>query len=409
MDEVRIWNLPRTQTDIRDAMHKQLTGGETGLVAYYQCNTNSGTVLADLTTNANTGTLTSGSVWTNGAFPCANLIADRANLRGAWLAQTNSLASSLLSVTNAALSSTNFRVFGHDGGALTQNTSDKPAPFAWRLNRTWQVEGPGAVTGDLAFDCTSLAGLIGNPGNLRLLADADGAFANATPISGAYAGNVFHVASQTLSNGTYYTLGEWATRTITASASNGGSISPVGAVYVPYGGTTNFIIAPDAYYHVTDVTTNGISVGAVTSFTWTSITTDGTINANFAADLSAKGTPHWWLAQYGWTNNFDIAEASDTDHDGHTAGQEYVADTNPTNAASCFHIESITNLPPLTVRFLSSSNRVYSLWRATNLDSAPWLVLPGQSNVAGTGGVMSLADTNAVPPIRFYRVKVTLP
>ena len=196
---------------------------------------------------------------------------------------------------------------------------------------------------------------------------------------------------------------------LTASAGAHGRLTPDGNVPVPPGGTTNFTITPDAYYHVADVTTNGVSVGAVTSFTWTNVTADGTVNVAFAADLSAKGTPHWWLAQNGWTNNFDAAEASDTDHDGFTAGQEYVADTNPTNAASYFHIISVANLPPLTVTFLSSSLRVYSLCCATNLSGAPWTVIAGQSNLAGTGGVMSLADTNRAAPFRSYRVKVALP
>ena len=195
---------------------------------------------------------------------------------------------------------------------------------------------------------------------------------------------------------------------LSASAGAHGSITPAGYVSVPSGGTTNFVITPDAYYHIADVTTNGVSSGPVSAFTWTNVTANGTITATFAADLSTNGTPHWWLAQYGWTNNFDAAEASDTDHDGHTAGQEYVADTSPTHAASYFHIISMANFPPLTVTFPSSSIRVYSLRGATNLSGAPWTVIPGQSNILGTGGLMSLSDTNATA-VRFYRVKVALP
>ena len=73
------------------------------------------------------------------------------------------------------------------------------------------------------------------------------------------------------------------------------------------------------------------------------------------------------------------------------------------------HSTSVANVPPLTVTFLSSSNRLYSLCCATNLDSAPWTVIPGRSNVVGTGAVMALTDTNTVPAIRFYRVRAALP
>lgn len=47
---------------------------------------------------------------------------------------------------------------------------------------------------------------------------------------------------------------------------------------------------------------------------------------------------------------------------------------------------------------------------ATNfLGGALWTVLPGRSNLVGTGGVMALSDTNAASPTRFYRVRAALP
>ena len=38
IDEVRVWNVARTQTQIRDNMCRQLTGTETGLVGYWNMN-----------------------------------------------------------------------------------------------------------------------------------------------------------------------------------------------------------------------------------------------------------------------------------------------------------------------------------------------------------------------------------
>ena len=63
MDELRIWNVTRTQSEIQAAMYSELAGTETGLLAYYNFNqgtaggTNTVTTLTDLTTNANNGTL----------------------------------------------------------------------------------------------------------------------------------------------------------------------------------------------------------------------------------------------------------------------------------------------------------------------------------------------------------------
>ncbi len=56
IDEVRIWNVARTQAQIRDNMCRQLTGAETGLVGYWNMNEGTGNTVNDLTTNNNHGT-----------------------------------------------------------------------------------------------------------------------------------------------------------------------------------------------------------------------------------------------------------------------------------------------------------------------------------------------------------------
>ena len=69
--------------------------------------------------------------------------------------------------------------------------------------------------------------------------------------------------------------------TITASAGIYGNISPNGAVTVPAGGTLTFTITPDAYYAIVDVKVDGVSVGAVDSYTFTNVTANHTITATF--------------------------------------------------------------------------------------------------------------------------------
>ena len=412
MDEVRIWNVVRTQAQIRDAMHRQLIGNEAGLVAYYNFNVTSGVSLPDLTGNGHPGTLTSGPVWTNSTIPCANLIANTNNLRGAWLAQTNSLTSSILSVSNSAVTGVGYRVFGHDGNALTNTTTDRPAAFAWRLNRAWQVEGTGTFTGTLAFDCTGITNLIQNAARLRLLVDNDGTFVNASAATGTYAASVFKATGQSLPQSGYYTIGEYGTRTLTAIAGPNGSISPSNAIVVTYGDSTNFVVTPNTYWHVGNVTTNGVSVGAVSSYTWSNVTADGTISASFAADLAAQGTPNWWLAQYGLTNGgwtFNQAETNKSDSDTFNNGQEYIAGTDPTNPASFFVITAIGNSPATTVSFLSNAGRAYTLLSVSNLSSSAWLPVPGAGPRMGTGGQDSLSDTNVPPRGPFYKLQVELP
>ena len=72
--------------------------------------------------------------------------------------------------------------------------------------------------------------------------------------------------------------------TIAASAGAGGTIDPSGAVTVAYGGSRSFAIAPGTGYHVADVLVDGISAGAVTSYTFMNVTVNHTIAASFAVD-----------------------------------------------------------------------------------------------------------------------------
>jgi len=72
-------------------------------------------------------------------------------------------------------------------------------------------------------------------------------------------------------------------RTITASADSHGSISPTGSVSINDGANQSFTITPGQGYHVADVLVDNVSVGAVTSYQFTNVTTDHTISVTFVA------------------------------------------------------------------------------------------------------------------------------
>jgi len=57
IDEVRIWNTVRTISEIRNNINASFMGNESGLVAYWKMDENSGSTIADATSNANNGTL----------------------------------------------------------------------------------------------------------------------------------------------------------------------------------------------------------------------------------------------------------------------------------------------------------------------------------------------------------------
>ncbi|MBI4651762.1 hypothetical protein HY745_10860 [Candidatus Desantisbacteria bacterium] len=70
--------------------------------------------------------------------------------------------------------------------------------------------------------------------------------------------------------------------TITAAAGSNGSISPSGNVIVNRGENKTFSILPDNNYHVKDVKVDSISIGAVTSYTFTDVISTHTIDVTFA-------------------------------------------------------------------------------------------------------------------------------
>ncbi len=67
IDEVRIWNVVRTQTEIRAEINNELTSG-TGLVARWGMNEGSGTTI-DSSIGSFTGTLTNGPTWVTPGAP----------------------------------------------------------------------------------------------------------------------------------------------------------------------------------------------------------------------------------------------------------------------------------------------------------------------------------------------------
>jgi len=127
-----------------------------------------------------------------------------------------------------------------------------------------------------------------------------------------------------------------------------------------------------------------------------------TITALFAEQLYTNGTPASWLAQYG----LDVSDAgalSDTDGDGLTAWQEYIAGTLPNLGTSVFEISNHWKTPDGTGYAFTwpvVSGRVYSVHWSSNLISGVWSQMSGSANGVYTDAVHG-AELNG-----FYRIKV---
>ncbi|NIP53351.1 MAG: hypothetical protein GWN67_23055, partial [Phycisphaerae bacterium] len=72
--------------------------------------------------------------------------------------------------------------------------------------------------------------------------------------------------------------------TITATAGNGGQISPGGTTQVASGNSQAYTITADSGYKISDVLVDGSSVGVVTSYSFTNVTANHTIATSFVID-----------------------------------------------------------------------------------------------------------------------------
>ncbi|MCK5850447.1 MAG: hypothetical protein KAH23_05985 [Kiritimatiellae bacterium] len=128
------------------------------------------------------------------------------------------------------------------------------------------------------------------------------------------------------------------------------------------------------------------------------------------ADTDNDSMPDAWELIYSidpLTNN-----ASDDDDDDNRSNlDEYIADTNPTNAMDYLQIDIGSNTNThgtIVVCWRSSNNRLYTLRHNTNLLLINlWTNITGLSSTNGTGNIMSFTNTLATHP-EFYRIKASL-
>jgi len=113
-----------------------------------------------------------------------------------------------------------------------------------------------------------------------------------------------------------------------------------------------------------------------------------------------------WLQYYGLPTD-GSADYAESDGDGMNNWQEWIAGTNPTNAASILSLQvPVFAAGGVTLTWSSVTNRAYFVERATNLLNQP-AFSPLQTNIPGLPGTTSFTDTS--PPESgpaLYRVGV---
>ncbi len=101
-----------------------------------------------------------------------------------------------------------------------------------------------------------------------------------------------------------------------------------------------------------------------------------------------------WLLHYGLPTD-GSADYADPDGDSLNNWQEWICDTNPTNAASLLRFVSITNLDPGTALTWASVNtRKYFVQRSVGFSTTPAFITMA-TNITGQVGSTTYVDTNA--------------
>ena len=125
-------------------------------------------------------------------------------------------------------------------------------------------------------------------------------------------------------------------------------------------------------------------------------------------DTDRDGMDDTWEVRYFARTG--VADGrGDSDDDGTTDHDEFVADTNPTNDTDWFRITTVSASSNTAVGFDGSSNRYYTLEFSTNLPTEHWVEASQQTNVPGAGGPTTLTDPEEPSGNRFYRVRVAVP
>jgi len=125
----------------------------------------------------------------------------------------------------------------------------------------------------------------------------------------------------------------------------------------------------------------------------------------FEPILTANGVPQPWLADHGWTENFNQIEMEDSDGDGMLTWEEYIAGTNPTNPLSALFLNMQGGGDaPVRLSWDAVPDREYTLYWSTNLiNGVPRMLFNAESWTPMSMLVEDVVNTNQ--PTIYYWLK----
>lgn len=171
-----------------------------------------------------------------------------------------------------------------------------------------------------------------------------------------------------------------------------------------------FTAFPEPYFHLDGWTADRIYYADMEengeTLTLDNVQSYGGHTARFVANRTAThNVPEWWLARYGFADDFEAASEDDADGDGMKTWQEWRADTDPTNALSCLRFLQFATDggTTATLRWTGGVEATQRLEYANSLTNGNWI--PFATNLPPCT-LTNRLDVPLSGPARFYRVTV---
>jgi hypothetical protein len=158
--------------------------------------------------------------------------------------------------------------------------------------------------------------------------------------------------------------------------------------------------------------------GASLHRTWTAPSGNDPVNWRAAApspgtvespqsnpDADQDGLPDAWELAHGLNPAASGDAALDPDEDGLTNLQEYLAGTDPQDAASALRLSATISDGAAVLRFPAVAGKSYTVSSCDDLGASEWVLLQ-EISAGAASGVVEIPDTRPLDGQRFYRVQV---
>ncbi len=198
----------------------------------------------------------------------------------------------------------------------------------------------------------------------------------------------------------------WSVNAQTFGATNTG-------LTIPWSSTTPVPISPASAtfrggqfigYVTIAQTAATVRITAADASSHTGITAAFNVTA-IPADTDGDGIPDAWESAHGLNPAVNDA-AFDADSDGTTNRAEYIAGTDPQNAASLFQVKTIA-VPangPIAITWDSIAGKIYHLTMSTDMQT--WSEIEGSAVLASVSGSQAIVFDAAGAPRLFVRVEI---